>query len=101
MTKATYLMQQENKANIGWLSLAVQHSESKSNQINQIKSNQVNQIKRTFFVDHFPPKFFLAPLHIFFVPEPNTNMNIFGMFFLTRIRIYSGSLSGPNTNTNH
>ena len=30
----------------------------------------------------------------------NTNTNIFGMFFLTRIRIriYSGSHSGPNTN---
>ena len=30
------------------------------------------------------------------------NTNIFGIFFLTRIRIriYSGSTSGPNTNTN-
>ena len=36
----------------------------------------------------------------YFFLEPNTN--IFGMFFLTRIRIriYSGSTSGPNTNTN-
>ena len=32
----------------------------------------------------------------------NTNTNIFGMLFSTRIRIriYSGSNSGPNTNTN-
>ena len=30
---------------------------------------------------------------------PNENMNIFGMLFLTRIQIYSGSISGPNTNT--
>ena len=31
------------------------------------------------------------------------NTNIFGMFYLTRIqtiRIYLGSYSGPNTNTN-
>ena len=33
---------------------------------------------------------------------PNTNTNIFGMFYLARIRIriYSGSYFGPNTNTN-
>ena len=36
---------------------------------------------------------------IFFL-GPNTNTNIFGMFVLTRIRIYSGSISGLNRNTN-